>query len=218
MIRRSDSCFVTLLVGLLVTATARAQEAPRIEILHAGAGSALTIRGSTTIGARWHCSASDVDARMAIVSPAAHDTGIPDVRGVAVEVAVSALRCQSGAMERAMRRALKVNQDSSARTIIGRFEIYDSIPAASRAHPLLVGGLRVAGAERNVLLRATVTRQPDGSMYVQSAVSLLLSQFDITPPRVLLGAVRARDAVSVEIELHYPPPGAQRAGAGFADP
>lgn len=183
-----------------------AQESAAVEILHASRSSVVTIRGSTTIGARWHCTASNVDARLAIVAPAASDTNIPEVRGVAVQVPVSALRCQSRAMERAMRNALKVEEDSSARTITGRFEIYDSIPTASRSQPLLVGGLRVAGAERNVLLRAAVIRDRDGAMHVQSVVPLLLSQFGIAPPRVLLGWVRARDAVSVEIELHYQPP------------
>lgn len=204
-----------MLASMLIAGVARAQQGPAVEILHASPGSVLTIRGSTTIGARWHCTASSVDARLAIVSPPVADTSIPDVRGVAIQVPVSALRCQSGAMERAMRHALKVDQDSSARTITGRFEIYDSIPAASRAHPLLVGGLRVAGTERNVLLRAEVTRHPDGAMRVRSVVPLQLSQFGIVPPRVLLGAVRARDAVSVEIDLHYPPPDAGRLSTAF---
>lgn len=204
-----------LLASLLIAGVARAQRGPAVEILHASPGSVLTIRGSTTVGARWHCTASNVDARLAIVSPAVADTSIPDVRGVAIQVPVSALRCQSGAMERAMRRALKVDQDSSARTITGRFEIYDSIPAASRTHPLLVGGLRVAGSERNVLLRAEVTRHHDGAMRVRSVVPLQLSQFGIVPPRVLLGAVRARDAFSVEVELHYPPPDARRVSTTF---
>ena len=197
---------LAVVVSLLITGIARAQHGPAVEILHASPGSALTIRGSTTIGARWHCTASSVDARLAIVSPAVTDTAIPDVRGVAIEVPVAALRCQSAAMDRAMRNALNVEQDSSARTITGRFEIYESIPAASRAHPLLVGGLRVAGNERNVLLRAHVTRHRDGAMRVRSIVPLQLSQFGIAAPRVLLGAVRARDAVTVEIELLYPPP------------
>lgn len=205
---------VTLLLGLLATAMARAQYPPPLQILHAGAGSTLTIRGSTTIGARWHCTASNVDARLAIVSPVAADSTIPDVRGVALHVPVSVLRCQSSAMERAMRQALKVDQDTSARTITARFEINDSIPAASRAHPLLVGGLRVAGTERNVILRAAVTRHEDGTVLVRSIVPLQLSQFGIAPPRVLLGTVRARDAVSVEIELHYLPPDASRAASG----
>lgn len=192
--------------SLMLASRVDAQESAAVEILHASPSSALTIRGSTTIGARWHCMASNVDARLAIVAPAVSDATLPEVRGVAVQVPVSALRCQNGAMERAMRNALKVEQDSSARTITGRFEIYDSIPATSRAHPLLAGGLRVAGAERNVLLRAAVIRDRDGAMRVRSVVPLLLSQFGIAPPRVLLGWVRARDAVSVEIELHYPPP------------
>ncbi len=103
-----------------------------------------------------------------------------------------------------MRRALKADRDTAAVTISGRFEIADDMPPAGARERDLVGPLKVAGIERNVFLRAHIESGADGSLRVVSALPLTLTSFGITPPRVLFGAVRARDAVTVEVELHYP--------------
>ena len=194
---------VTFVSALVAAEAAGAQAVSGVAVLHATAGSAVTIRGSTTIGARWHCRATDFEARVAIVGTDV-GTPIPEVRGVTVQVPVAALRCQSAPMERAMRRALKSDQDPAARDIAGRFEIFDDRRATAPGAPVLSGGLRVAGAERNVLVRAFVTSADDGALQVRSSLPLMLSDFGIVAPRVLFGTVRARDAVMVEIELQFP--------------
>jgi hypothetical protein len=142
---------------------------------------------------------------MAVAASGSEDPAVlPDVRGVTIEVPVSALRCQSGPMERSMRRALKADRDTAALNISGRFEIPDDVAPPRVGERLLVGALRVAGAERIVSLSARIVYETDGSMRVRSVVPLTLTEFGITPPRVLFGAVRARDAISVEVDLRYP--------------
>jgi hypothetical protein len=176
-----------------------------VEVVSAVAGSRLMIHGATTIGARWHCATSDIESRLALVPRAIGTSAtLPDVRGVTIHVPVTALRCQSGAMERAMRRALKADRDSTTRQILGRFEIADDIPPPVESERILVGTLRVAGVERNLFLRATVALQPDGALVVRTEVPLRLSHFEIEAPRVLFGAIRARDAITVEVDLRYP--------------
>lgn len=201
---RSLALCAALLASLLPF-TSGAQSAATPALVVATQGSSLTIRGSTTIGAKWHCSSAEVESRVAIAPRAGNDSSaVPDVRGVTIQLPVAALRCQSGAMEKAMRKALKADRDSLARDIVGRFEIYDELPPPSTREALLTGALRVAGVERNVLLRSAVEPQPDGTLRVRSVVTLALSTFGITPPRVLWGAVRARDAITVEVDLRYP--------------
>jgi hypothetical protein len=128
---------------------------------------------------------------------------IPEVRGVTIHVPVSALKCQNGMMERAMRQALRADRDTAAQYISGLFEIYDEARPVDEREAHLAGALRVAGAQRNVFLRAFIEPQAD-ALHVRSVVPLALSDFGITAPRVLFGAVRARDAVTVEVELRYP--------------
>ena len=105
-----------------------------------------------------------------------------------------------------MRHALRADTDTAAQSIVGRFEIVDEFATPHENQRDLVGALRVAGRERNVFLRAVVSFDADGCMRVKSVVPLALSDFGITPPRVLWGAVRARDAITVEVELVYPRP------------
>ncbi|HET9453263.1 MAG TPA: hypothetical protein VFO66_03175 [Gemmatimonadaceae bacterium] len=175
-------------------------------VLDALAGSTLTIRGSTTVGARWHCRSDGMQSRVAIADDLSPTAAIPEVRGVTVYVAVSALRCQSGPMERAMRHALRADRDTAAQHIIGRFEVPDTIPVVHPNEAHLVGGLRVAAVERGVFLHASVMPEPDGTLRVRSQIPLTLSQFRIEAPRVLFGAIRARDAISVEVDLRFPAP------------
>ena len=105
-----------------------------------------------------------------------------------------------------MRRALRADRDTAAQSIVGRFEVPDTIPVARQNEAHLVGGLRVAAVERGVFLRAVVQPEADGTLRVRSEIPLTLSQFRIEAPRVLFGAVKARDAISVEVDLRFPNP------------
>jgi hypothetical protein len=183
-----------------VQAQAQAPETPKV--LDALPGSTLTIRGSTSVGAPWHCTASSVIARVAAV-PSADSLALPDVRGIALHVPVSALKCQSGMMERQMRKTIRADVDTAAQSISGRFDIQDAASAPAPNQRLLYGAIRVAGTERNVLLDVTIDRLPDGTLHARSRVPLALTDFGMVPPRVLFGIVRARDGVVVEVDLRY---------------
>lgn len=193
-----------LALALLVMPSAashlHSQEAPRV--LEALPGSTLSIRGSTSIGAPWHCTATSVSARVAVVA-AADSQALPDVRGIALHVPVSALKCQSGPMERMMRRTIRADVDTAAQYISGRFDIQDDALPPKPNQRFLYGAIRVAGTERNVFLDVTIDRLADGTLHARSRVPLALTDFGMVPPRVLFGIVRARDAVVVEVDLRY---------------
>lgn len=105
-----------------------------------------------------------------------------------------------------MRRALKADRDTAAQVITGQFEIADDVPPAHPGERHLFGALRVAGTERVVYFRSTIDVARDGALLVRSIVPLALTDFGIAPPRVLFGAVRARDGITVEVDLRYPAP------------
>lgn len=191
------------LLGLALSAPAGAQPA-RVPELHSLPGSSLIIRGSTTIGAAWHCTSTDVLSFITTTKRAGDGIATShDARSVMIRVPVSGLRCQSRRMERAMWQALKADRDTAARVIIGHFELGDGLPTSQTREVNLAGTLRVAGTERIIALRSIVTPLGDGSMSVHSEASLSLATFGISPPRVLLGVVRARDAVTIQVDLQY---------------
>jgi hypothetical protein len=190
----------TLALPLALAAHSHAQEAPNV--LEALPGSTLTIRGSTSVGAPWHCTAPNVSARVAAV-PLPDSTALPDVRGIALHVPVATLKCQSGLMERQMRKTIRADVDTAAQYISGRFDIQDDASAPSPNQRFLYGAIKVAGTERNVFLNVVIDRLPDGTLHAKSRVPLALTDFGMVPPRVLFGIVRARDAVVVEVDLRY---------------
>ena len=99
-----------------------------------------------------------------------------------------------------MRKAMRADHDPTS-AIIGSFAA-QSMTTPDSAH--LDGSVIVAGVQRAVWVSAVVQPDVDGTFRVRSTVPLLLSQFQITPPRVLFGAVRARDAIVVEVDLRFP--------------
>jgi polyisoprenoid-binding protein YceI len=68
----------------------------------------------------------------------------------------------------------------------------------------LDGTLTVAGVTQHVRLDVSTAAQLDNTVAVQGTLPLTLSGFSITPPRVLFGAIRARDRISVEVDLRFP--------------
>ena len=195
---------MTMLLLLVVLSSMaghlHAQETPHV--LEALQGSTLTIRGSTSVGAPWHCTATNVSARVAVV-PNPDTLALPDVRGIALHVPVASMKCQSGMMERQMRRTIRADVDTAARYISGRFDIQDDASAPKPNQRFLYGAIKVAGTERNIFLDVTIDRLADGTLHAKSKVPLALTEFGMVPPRVLFGVIRARDAVIVEVDLRY---------------
>ena len=104
-------------------------------------------------------------------------------------------------MNRAMRKAMRADVDTT-RVIEGHFITDPGRPDADRAR-YLAGTLTVSGVTREVAFASEVERASDGTMRVRSTIPLALTGFRITPPRVLFGAVRARDAIAVEVDLIF---------------
>lgn len=198
-----NAALLALTLTLSLPVIVHTQETP--SVLEALPGSTLTIRGSTSVGAPWHCTARDVSARVAAMA-LPDSAALPDVRGIALHVPVASLKCQSGLMERQMRRTIRADVDTAAQYISGRFDIQDDASAPAPNQRFLYGAIKVAGAERNVFLNVMIDRLPDGTLHAKSRVPLALTDFGMVPPRVLFGIVRARDAVIVDVDLKYRSP------------
>lgn len=62
------------------------------------------------------------------------------------------------------------------------------------------GSLTVAGAEKNIELEATLEKQ-DGGFWIQGKKDLLMTDFGITPPKALLGAVKADNKITIHYKI-----------------
>jgi len=188
-------------LALVALSEASAQDSVTTPLaLSALRGSALIIRGSTTVGKGWSCTSTSI-ASTVILRDGTGGIAPASIQTVSIVVPVNSLRCQSGAMERAMRKALRADDPANA-AIVAAFTAHrqGDAPHSSTAH--LNGSLTVAGVERPVTVDAAVASVGD-VLNVQSRIPLTLSQFNITAPRVLFGAVRARDAITVDVALLF---------------
>lgn len=197
-----------------------------------GAGSEVTLRGTATIGA-WSAKSSDPDAQVDL--PAQLDSidavfdrvareprvGLPlfearlaDVNAIArVTVPVKSLKGDSPGMERDMRASLKANQFPTISFVLDQVSSIETAGGAD-AHGQSglrirgVGDLTVAGATRRTSIEATVIRDAAGIFAAHAQVTLLMSDFGITPPTALFGLIKAGNTITVAFDLNFEPTGA----------
>jgi polyisoprenoid-binding protein YceI len=91
----------------------------------------------------------------------------------------------------------------NARWIMFRFKRLIHIPIATEAY------LTLAGMKRKIDLLVTIS-QPFSNIYRFTAKkSLLLTDFGLTPPTALMGMVKVKNEIILDIDLYlsaYPPP------------
>ena len=81
----------------------------------------------------------------------------------------------------------------------------EPVDSADDATLNAVGTLAMAGRENTVRMNVVAVRLPDGSVEAQGEIPIRMSDFGITPPTAMLGAVRARDRVIVKFAMKLSP-------------
>lgn len=190
------------LVAFLAT-TAHAQPVAELPV---GDDSQVWIEGTTNINS-WSCSATTVDARIAVEAAFKEDPDFPRyLKSVQVRVPVSALKCGHAPMEKSLRHALKADDGVGPRYITATFEaVREGSDATSALVVNTVGALAIAGRENAVRMDVGTTRLADGTIEARGTVPILMSDFGIQPPTALLGAVRASNRVVVKFAMRLGP-------------
>lgn len=99
-----------------------------------------------------------------------------------------------------MRKALKGNRYKEIRFRLDRYEVLPRAESGSSQTLLLHGSLSVAGAERSIDLGVVGTRIEDGIRF-KGSKSLLMTDYGVKPPTLVLGAIKTADLVTVKFEL-----------------
>ncbi|HUF13945.1 MAG TPA: YceI family protein [Longimicrobiales bacterium] len=177
----------TAVVLALSAAGLGAQSIERIEPLP---GSAVTLSGRTSLGP-WRCS---VGGGYALLNRAAAD---PLTRLV-VHLPVAGIRCSSRGMERDLRAALRWerNPDIVARSVRVRSASDEVLQAEAT--------LEVAGVSHPISASVRWDATDPRRVRISGSLPLRMSDFDVDPPRAVLGLVRVRDQVVVEYDVFVP--------------
>ena len=163
--------------------------------------SKLWVDGTSTVRA-YSCKATNLQGTVASAGSAS-SLAIAElqkaVRTVDVSVPVQSLECGNGTMNGHLRNALKAEQNP---TIKFRVAQYDVVPGGANDGTVkLKGNLTIAGQEKPVTIDASVATDAAGALRVKGSKEILMSEFGVRPPTLMMGTLKVRDRVVVNFDV-----------------
>jgi len=120
------------------------------------------------------------------------------VRGLELEVPVTSLRSGKDKLDRNLRRALRADESPTIRFRLAGYTLKplagDTLEIEGR------GVLQVAGRDRETTIVARTYRDGDG-VWLDGSKELRMTEFDVKPPTMMLGALRVKDPVQIHFHL-----------------
>jgi polyisoprenoid-binding protein YceI len=165
--------------------------------------SRLAFDGGSTVR-NWSCSAESIDAAIEAEGGGAVAAVLQArkaVETVVLTVPVDRIDCGNGTMNGHMRKALDAD---AHRTIVFRLTGYDLAAGPSVAGTLR-GTLTLKGVTRPIVLRAEFTTAPAGALRVKGSYPLTMTEWQVTPPTLMLGTLKVDPVVTVRFDLQLHP-------------
>jgi YceI-like domain len=203
---------------LLLAAPAIAEETTS---LFASPASQLVLEGSSNV-APWRCKGTTLDGRMDVAAPLSRINHLIDriedgnivplmanpasakfpQPAFRLSIPVSAVRCGNAKMERDLYRSLKASEFPSIEfKFTGLVGGINHDIDAGRYHAKIDGVLSLAGATKKIRLDVEAQRINPNSFRLKARLPLRMTDFRITPPTALFGAIKARDELAVRFDL-----------------
>ncbi len=184
---------MALSVALPVAAWTRSHEPLTLQ-----AESRIWVEGNSTIRS-FTCKAGDVTAVIDATPNglAQVSAGQKGVRTVHLTMPSDKLDCGNGTMNDHMRKALKVEQNP---TIEFKLSGYDVTRGGEGVTGTLKGALSLGGVQKSISIPAE-GKSEAGALRVTGAYELNMTDYDLTPPSLMFGRIKVRDAVNVKFDL-----------------
>ncbi|MFL6247634.1 MAG: YceI family protein [Thermoanaerobaculia bacterium] len=190
-------------------------------LLTASPSSEVVLDGSSNV-ADWRCRGTTIDAEMTVATSAAHLNEVIDrvedgnigvwmatpamgrfpTPDFDLNIPVTTFRCGNRVMENDMRNALKA--DRHPQVAFTFRELRGGVQHdldTGLYHATIAGDLTLAGVTRRIDLNVSAQRLSRTSFRVRAALPLRMTDFGITPPSALFGAIRARNSLTVRFDL-----------------
>ena len=179
-----------LLTALLLAVAWRQAEAQTQFVLQPE--SRLWIDGTSNLH-DWTCNVEALEGTLNATS-----ASLLDVQRVEVNVPAESIDCDKGRMNKKMLEALRAEDHP---TISYMLESAEGEQGADASTLLLRtrGRLTVAGVERAVEMDVNGEVLESGQVRLTGALTLLMTDFEMDPPRALLGTLKTGD----EVEVHF---------------
>ncbi|MFL5582028.1 MAG: YceI family protein [Gemmatimonadaceae bacterium] len=186
--------YVAALLALAVGSPALAQGAR----LKPGAGSRVVIQGTSNMH-KWDCVSTSFTGTAEVPSGTPAEVG-KAVTSLAVTIPARSIDCGNGTMNNNLRKAMKAEQHPN---VTFRLTSYDAAPAgASGAYNATVtGSLTIAGTERPVELKATVSPDGKGGARAEGSTEIRTTDYGVPIVRALMGTLKTGERITVVLTI-----------------
>lgn len=163
--------------------------------------SRLWVEGTSTVR-DFTCRAGELEGEVEAAPGAARlaIAGLEaSVRGVEVAVPVVALECGNATMDAHLRKALKADANPAIEYRLVSYEVVDR--GSDAALVRMTGRLAMAGQERPISMEGTATPVDDGGIRVRGSQPIVMSEWGVKPPSLMMGTMKVRDRVTVHFDV-----------------
>ena len=195
----------TLVVSLIAIASAGAQTPDGVKLI-VGPESELSFEGTSTLHS-FHCKTTKLQVS-ASVDPTYMEAKLSKMnrplRSIDVVIPVKSLSCGNKGLEENMFKALKADKFPEIRYTLSTYEI-----AGTATDDLItlqsVGTLTVAGKEKAINLIVKTNRIAGGKAIATGTQAILMTDFGIKPPVMMLGTLKTGNKIVVSFKLNVVP-------------
>lgn len=162
--------------------------------------SRLWVTGTSTVR-DFSCQAKVVDASAETTSPqTARDimAGQKAVLNLDVKIRPENMDCANNTMNEHMRKALKADANPVIEFKLTSYELFG---ASDKMAGRLNGTLKLGGVEKPITLDAVGNATPEGALHVTGAYPLLMTDYGLKAPSLMMGAMKVNPKVKVNFDL-----------------
>lgn len=151
-----------------------------------------TVRVSGTSNVHdWNCSTARATGSF---QGEASATALTSVSNLTVTVPVASLDCRNGTMNTNLRRAMNASAQPTIRFALASATVSGTTVSGN-------GQLTINGQTKPVQFRASVQPAAGGRFRVTGTVPVKMTDFGVTPPVAMMGAMRTGDRVTVTFDV-----------------
>ncbi len=157
--------------------------------------SRLTLKGTSTLHS-YECHTTAIHGEIEM------DAQLKSFVAAEVTIPVNSIHSESTSMDGNMYDALKAKEWPEIKFTLLSYDTASQVRAGGTDSAVSFSGkLLIAGKERSVDLQVSVSRAQDGTIKIDGAKRLLMTDYGIAPPTFMLGVLKTGNEVTVEFHL-----------------
>lgn len=165
--------------------------------------SRLSFDGTSTVR-NWSCTAGAIDGVIEAEGAGPVSAVLQArkaVERVVLTFPVERLECGNGTMNGHMRKALNAEAHRAIAFRLTGYELAAGTPVAGT----LRGTLTLNGVTKPIVLRVQFAAAPGGVLRVVGSYPLTMTEWEVTPPTLMLGTLKVGPVVTIQFDLQLHP-------------